>query len=120
MKVSIGKAAVSDPVCFASMAAGAQAEMSAAVIEQIEFDITAAPLGLFVALFLGPGFRHAAADDGGLDVQKGFAHRLGEGEIPLPIAAVVMVEKDAACAARLAAIPQPEICVRPLPSFGGP
>src|ERR1700683_216115 len=44
------------------IAAGAQAEMGAAVIEQIELDIAAAPLGLFVAFFLGPVLLHAAAD----------------------------------------------------------
>src|SRR3954470_11500308 len=49
------------------IAAGAQAEMGAAVVEQIEFHVTAAPFGLFVAFFRGPGFAHAAADDLRLD-----------------------------------------------------
>src|SRR5258708_3407715 len=52
------------------IAAGLESEMGAAVIEQIEFDIAAAPLGLFVPLFSGPAFRHAASDDGRLDVEK--------------------------------------------------
>src|SRR3982751_4052610 len=85
------------------IAAGAQAEMGAAVVEQIELDITAAPFGLFVAFFRGPGFAHAAADDLRLDVEKGFAHSFGESEVPLPIAAVVMVVENSAHAARLAA-----------------
>src|SRR3954470_4988498 len=60
--------------------AGLQSEMGAAVIQQVELDIATAPLALLVALLLGPGLRHAAGDDLGLDVQKRLAHRLGEGE----------------------------------------
>src|SRR5882757_7654706 len=94
--------------------------MGAAVIEQVELDVTAAPLGLFVAFFRGPGFAHAAADDLRLDVEEGFAHRLGESEIPLPLAAVVMIVKDPADAARLTTMRQPEIGVGPLLIFGEP
>src|SRR6185436_19194693 len=90
------------------IATGAQAEMGTAVIEQIELDIAAAPLGLFVTFLGGPGFAHAAADDLRLDIQKSFAHGLGESKVPLPIAAVVMVVKDAAHAAGLTAMRQPE------------
>src|SRR6478735_269032 len=102
------------------IAAGAQAEMGAAIVKQVEFDITAAPFGLFVAFFFGPGFAHAAADDLRLDVEKGFAHAFGESEIPLPLAAVVMVVKNTANAARLTAMGQPEIGVGPFLIFGKP
>src|SRR6185437_5571044 len=102
------------------IAAGLQAEMGAAVIEQIEFDITAAPLGLFVAFLFGPGFHHAAADDPGLDVEKGFSNGFGEGKVAFPIAAVMVIEEDAADTARLTAMRQPEIGVGPFLVFGEP
>src|SRR5215469_7842587 len=102
------------------IAARAQPEMRAAVVEQIELDIAAAPLGLFVPLFLRPALVHATANDLRLDVQESLAHRLGEGKVAFPVAAVVMVEEDAAHTARLAAMRQPEIGIGPLLVFGEP
>src|SRR6266550_2930834 len=66
------------------IAAGLEPEMRAAVIKQVELDIAAAPLGLFMALFHGPAFRHAPADDLRLDVEKGFTHAFGECEVAVP------------------------------------
>src|SRR5579863_7028328 len=94
--------------------------MGAPVVKQVEFHIAAAPLGLLVAFLLRPVFLHAAADDSGLDVQEGFAHGFREGKVAFPVAAVVMVEKYAADPARLAAMRQPEIGVRPLLVLGEP
>src|SRR6478609_9662817 len=91
------------------IAAGAQAEMGAAVIQQVELDIAAAPLGLFMAFLRRPGFGHAAADDLRLDVQECFAHGLGKAKVPVPVAAVVVIVENAAHAARLTAMGQPEI-----------
>src|SRR5690606_15873388 len=102
------------------IAAGLQPEHGAAVVEQVELDIAAAPDQLFLALRVGPGLLHAAGDDVRVDLQEGLADGLGEGEVPLPVAAVVVVVEDAAGAARFIAVGQEEILVAPLLVFGVP
>ena len=58
-----------------------------------------------------------AADEGGVDVEEGFADILCEGEVGFPVAAVVVVIKDAAGAARFFAVGQVEIFVAPFFEF---
>ena len=83
----------------------------AAIIKKIELDIAAAPLHLFVAHRLI--IRHADAPSGdfGINIDKGAPYILREGEICIPITAVEMVEKNAACAARFIAVRQKEVII---------
>src|SRR5262245_28147270 len=76
------------------IAAGLQAENGAAVVEQVELDIAAAPHELLFAVGLRPGRCDVAPDDRGIDAEKGAPDLLGEVEIGLPVAAVEIVEED--------------------------
>ena len=96
------------------IAAGLQAELGAAVVEQVELHIAAAAHQLVGLVGVRPASSHVPSDDVGIDVQKCESHRLGEGEIPLPVAGVQPVVEDAAHAARLAAVRQEEVLVAPL------
>src|SRR3546814_6451759 len=60
------------------VAAGLQAEPDAAVVEQVELGVAAAAEELVAALLLGPGLRHVAAHQGGIDLQAGAADVLSE------------------------------------------
>uniref|UniRef100_A0A0N4Z401 LigA n=1 Tax=Parastrongyloides trichosuri TaxID=131310 RepID=A0A0N4Z401_PARTI len=102
------------------IAAGLKAEHGAAIVEQVELDVAAATDQLFLALRVGPGLVHPAGDDLRIDLEEGLADRLGEGEVLLPVAAVVVVVEDAAGAARLVAVGQEEILVAPVLVFGVP
>jgi hypothetical protein len=64
-------------------------------------------------VLLRPFFGQAAADDGGIDVEEGFADRFDEGEVAVVIATVVVVEENAADAARFAAMGEPKVFVGP-------
>src|SRR5690349_5393154 len=96
------------------IAAGLQSEDGAAVVEQVELDIAAAPDQLLLAVGFRPGAGEIAPDDIGIDLQEGAADILREGEVGVPVAAVVPVVEDAADAARLFAVRQIEILVAPL------
>src|SRR5688572_16960761 len=96
------------------VAAGLEAEQCAAVVEQVELDITAAADQLAAALLVGPVAAHVAAHDLGIAGKERFADRAGEAEILVPVAGVEMVVEDAAKAARLLAVRQVEIFVAPL------
>src|SRR3990172_10536147 len=78
------------------VAAGLEAEGRAAVVEQVELDIAAAPDELVAALLVGPGSVHVAAHQPGIDVEEGQADIAQEGEVGLPVAASEVVEEDAA------------------------
>src|SRR5580704_11343989 len=80
------------------IAAGAQSEDRAAVIEQIELDIAAAAHKLFLALGFGPWFCKILPHQIRIDIKKGKTDILGEGKSGVPIAFEVIV-KDAADAA---------------------
>ncbi len=95
------------------IAAGREAEQRAAIIKQIELDVAAAPHELVAALPIGPGFQHVASHDRRVDGEKGLADVAREGEVPRPIAAVEIVEKNAADATRLIAVLKEEIRVAP-------
>src|SRR5438128_422734 len=78
------------------IAAGLQPEDGAAVVEQVEFDIAAAPDQLLLAVFSAPASRKIAPDDFRIDLQEGAADVLREGEVGVPIPAIVPVIEDAA------------------------
>src|SRR6185503_15065218 len=78
------------------IAAGLQAEDGAAVVEQVELHIATAPDELLLAVGIGPGRSHIAADDLGIDAEECQPDLLGEVEIRLPIAGVEIVVEDAA------------------------
>src|SRR5689334_23534204 len=63
------------------IAAGLQAENRAAVVEQIELDIAAAPDQLLLAIVGGPCRRKIAPDQFGIDLQERATDILGEGEV---------------------------------------
>src|SRR5262245_16131497 len=87
-----------------NVAAGFQPEHGAAVVEQVELDITAAADQLLFALALAPRRDKIAPHQLGIDSQERFPHRLREGEVGFPVAGVEPVVKDAADAAHLAAV----------------
>ena len=95
------------------IAAGLQPEPGTAVVKQVEFDIAAAAHELMAALLVGPGQPHARPHDRRIDLEKRLADGANKGEVALPIAAVEIIEKDAAGAARLVAVRQKEILVAP-------
>src|SRR5579875_1578471 len=95
------------------IAAGHQAEARAAVIEEVELHVAAAPRELMPALRLGPARVHMPPHDGGIGGEKGAADILHKGEATLPVTALQIVEEDAACAARLAPVLDEEILVAP-------
>src|SRR6185369_12166815 len=95
------------------IAAGLQPEAGAAVVQQVELDIAPAPDQLMATLFRRPRPVHPLPNDGGIDLEKRLADTAAERKIALPVAAVEIIEKDAAGAARLVAMWQEEILVAP-------
>src|SRR2546430_9307759 len=77
------------------IAAGFQSENGAAVVEQIEFDVSSAPDQLFLAVFSAPGRVVIAPHKFGIDFQECAADILREGKIGVPVAAVVPVIEKA-------------------------
>src|SRR5215831_18815327 len=84
------------------VAAGTQPEDGAAVVEQVELDVAAAPDELVLALGLAPWHGEVSSHQLRVDRVEGAADLLGEGEIRLPVAAVEIIVEDAADAAHLA------------------
>ena len=80
------------------IATGLQPENGASVVEQVEFDIAAAPDELLLTVRLGPRLANCSHQLG-IDVQESAADILGESEIRIPVAGIVMVIKDSAYAA---------------------
>src|SRR5579885_1078651 len=93
--------------------AGFQAEAGAAVIKQVEFDIAAAADQLMAALLFAPRQSHARPNDCRVDADKRLSDRLHKTEVALPIAAVEIINKEAAGAARLVAVFEKKIPVAP-------
>ena len=65
------------------------------------------------AFRLCPGLSHASSDNSTVSVQERRSHVANEGEISIPIAAVEIVEEDAADTTRLVAMFEVEILVAP-------
>src|SRR5215468_12581473 len=59
------------------IAAGAQPEHGAAVVEEVELDIASTPHQLLLAFRFAPGRRKIAPHEVGIDLQKGAADVLG-------------------------------------------
>src|SRR3546814_5564251 len=85
------------------VAAGLQAEQRAAVMQQVELDVAAAPNQLVASLRLGPAIVHVPLDEARVDVEECLSDVAGEGEVGLEAAVEIVVE-DAADAARLVAV----------------
>src|SRR5437660_7618821 len=96
------------------VAAGAQAEDGAAIIQEIEFDIAPAPYELFFTFGFGPGRCKIAPDEVRIDLGESAADILREGEIRLPVPGIEPVVEDAADAAHLVAVLQVKIFVAPV------
>src|SRR5262245_47927969 len=95
------------------IAAGAQPEHGATVVEEVELDIAPAPHELLLALRLAPRRREIAAHEVGIDLEEGTTDVLGEGEVGIPVAGIEPVVEDAADAAHLLAVLEIEILVAP-------
>ena len=95
------------------VAAGLQPEQRAAVVDQVELHVAPAPHQLVLALRLGPGLGHAAADDPRERIQERQPDIADEREIGGRIATEVVVEEDPAEAAGLATVRQEEVAVAP-------
>src|SRR6187399_1748567 len=89
------------------IAAGAQAEDGAAVVEQIELDVAAATHELLLALRLGPWRREIPVHQLGIDVQERAPDILREREGRSPIILQIIVENPAN-AAHLVAVLEKE------------
>ena len=95
------------------IATGFQPKDGAAVVQQIEFDITSAPDQLLLAVICTPWCAKIAPDKFGINFKECAADVPGEGEVGVPVAAVVPVVKNAANAARLPAMRKIEVFVAP-------
>src|SRR3546814_8767986 len=84
------------------VAAGLQAEQRAAVMQQVELDVAAAPNQLVASLRLGPAIVHVPLDEARVDVEECLSDVAGEGEVGLEVAVEIVVD-DAADAARAVA-----------------
>src|SRR3981081_4933179 len=99
------------------IAAGWQSEDGATVVEQIEFDVTSASDQLLLAVISVPRRLKIAPDKFGIDFQECAANILREGEVGIPVAAVMPVVKNAADAARFLALRKIEILFDPCLGF---
>src|SRR5690606_23751408 len=101
------------------VAAGLEAEQGAAVVDEVELGIAAAPFELLLLVLGRPFHAHPLAHDLREHVEERLAHILGEGEIALPLRAPVFVRvgafhvvvEDAAHPARHAAMRDEEVLV---------
>src|SRR5437870_2869973 len=92
------------------VAAGAQPEQGAAVVDQVELDVPAAPAELLRAVLVGVRGRAAALDQWSVRGQERLAHIANER--PALLAAEI-VEEDAAHAPLAAAVADEEVFLRP-------
>src|SRR5215831_15336780 len=95
------------------VAAGAQPEDGAAVVEQVELDIAAAAHELLLALGLAPGRGEIPAHQLWIDATEGAADLLRESEVRLAVAAVEIIVENATDATHLVAVLEIEIFVAP-------
>src|ERR1700733_15016063 len=95
------------------VAAGFQAEHGAAVVEQIELDITAATDQLLFAFSRSPVRIEIPANQFGINFRKGAADFLGEAEVGIPVAGIMMIVENAPDSTGFLAMRQIEIFVAP-------
>src|SRR5665213_2532359 len=84
--------------------AGSQAELRAAIVQQIELHIAGTADELVFAFSFAPRFVHMPSYDLGIDLEKCESNLAGKREIGLPISRIVPVIEDSTHAARLAAM----------------
>ena len=94
-------------------AAALQAEVGAPVVEQVEFDVAAAPVELEGAFALAVSGVFALPDDGQVGGKPAFANGTGEGGACRKVGGLVVVVEKTADAARFAAMRQVEVAVAP-------
>src|SRR5258706_10618872 len=94
-------------------ATGLQAEQRSAIIDQVEFDVTAAPVGLEIALDFAERQILAAFDNRHVGVQQVIAYAADQHEAGIEVRLRQVIEEDAANAARLPAMFEIEILVAP-------
>src|SRR5690606_38863626 len=99
------------------VAARAQAEDGAAIIQKIEFGVAPAPDELFLPLGLAPGQHDVAPHDLRINGEEGEPDFAGESKIGFPVARVQPVIEDAADAAHLVAVLEEKVIIAPLPVF---
>src|SRR5690606_33182197 len=90
-----------------------ESEQRAAVVDEIELDVSSAPPCLERALALAVGFVAMTQHDRRVGVEEGIADRAQQREAVREAALVQVVEEDAADAARLVAVLQKEVFVAP-------
>src|SRR5690606_4353219 len=91
-----------------------QPEQGAAVVDQVELDVAAAPIGLEVALPLAVGGVAVPLDDRRVGLEEGVADRARHRVRGVETRLVQVVEEHAAHAAGLAPMPKVEVLVAPL------
>src|SRR5690606_7434603 len=90
-----------------------QPEQRAAIVDEVELDVTTAAPRLEITLALGPRLVAMAHDDRRIRFEEGVAHRSCQRETGHEAAFVEVIEEDAADAARLVAVLQEEVIVAP-------
>src|ERR1700687_1206688 len=93
--------------------AGLQAKERAAVVEQGELDVTAAPVELELTFAIAEGVAAAALDDRQVRGQESISHPAEELETAREAPLRQVVEEEPADAAGLPAVPQVEVVVAP-------
>src|ERR1700687_1169181 len=100
-------------------AAGLQAKDRAAVVEQVELDVTAAPVELELTFAIAEGVAAAALDDRQVRGQESISPPAEELETAREAPLRQVVEEEAADAAGLPAVPQVGAGVGPAALTGG-
>src|SRR5476651_59405 len=110
----------SGPTCFRrqrhqdglDIAAGHQAELGAAVVQQVELDVAAAANELMLALGRSPRLVHVFAHDRWIGLEERLADVAREGEVLVEVVLEIIIE-DAADAARFVPVREIEVFVAP-------
>src|SRR6478752_7568649 len=99
------------------IAASAEPENSAAIVEQVELHIAAAAHELLLAFGRAPGCGEIPAHQFGVSPQERAAYVPREGEVGIPVSAVDVIVENAADPSHLLTVLQVEIFVAPTFAF---
>src|SRR5687768_14602393 len=97
---------------------GHETEAGAAVIHEVELDVSPALCELLAALRFPERDRVTPLDDTGIHVEKRLADRFLEPELAPPVADRDVVEEHPAHTARLVAVGQEEVAIAPVAVLG--